>query len=187
MANSILGFVGPIASGKGTVCQYLRDQYQAPTYRFSTPLRDVLNRLYLEQARAHMQNLSLALRQTFGDDLLAGVIAHDVVADQSPIIAVDGIRRLPDVAKLKDVPGFYLIAITADQKIRHQRLIRRNENPDDAKKTFEQFQHDEQQEAERHIEQVAQAAQFTIDNNGTKEQLYEQIEAIIKQIQTSRR
>src|SRR3989338_3819410 len=100
MNKIILGFVGPIASGKGTACQYLRDQHRAPTYRFSTPLRDVLDRLYLPQSRQNMQDLSLALRQTFGDDLLASVIAHDVAADQSPIIAIDGIRRPPDLAQL---------------------------------------------------------------------------------------
>ena len=65
MAKVILGFVGPIASGKGTACQYLRDQHRAPTYRFSSPLRDVLDRLYLPQSRQNMQDLSLALRHGY--------------------------------------------------------------------------------------------------------------------------
>lgn len=182
MNKIILGFVGPIASGKGTACQYLRDRHGAPTYRFSTPLRDVLDRLYLPQARANLQNLSLGLRQTFGDDLLASVIAHDVAADQSPLIAIDGVRRPTDLTQLKDVPGFFLVSITADQQTRYDRIRVRGENTDDAAKTFEQFQQDEQAEAEKQIQDIAAAAAFTVNNNGTREQLYEQLEAILKKI-----
>ena len=30
----ILGFVGDLASGKGTICKYLNEKYSANTYRF---------------------------------------------------------------------------------------------------------------------------------------------------------
>ena len=187
MSKIILGFVGLISSGKGTACQYLHDRHGAPTYRFSTPLRDVLDRLYLPQARANMQNLSLGLRQTFGDDLLAGVIAHDVAADQSALIAIDGIRRPADLAQLKDVPGFYLVSIATDQKIRYDRIVARSENPDDAGKTFEQFQRDEQAEAEKQIKDVVAAAAYAVDNNGTREQLYTQLEKILIELKAGKK
>ena len=113
----ILGFVGPLASGKGTICQYLKEKHGASVFRFSTMLRDVLNRLYLEISRDNMQNLSSALRQTFGDDLLASVIANDVKNEKNEFIVIDGVRREPDIKYLKDFPNFYLIEIKADQKI----------------------------------------------------------------------
>lgn len=177
----ILGFVGPLAAGKGTACKYLTENHNAEVFKFSTPLRDVLNRLYREIVRSNMQNLSLALRQTFGDDLLAAVIAGDVQKSTAQFIAVDGVRRLPDIAYLIDIPGFKLVAINADQKTRWERMVKRGENADDATKTFEQFQIDEQQEAEQHIAEVATTAQFSIDNNGTLDDLHRQIEDILKQ------
>ena len=143
MTKIILGFVGPIASGKGTVCQYLKEKHQAEVYRFSTMLRDVLDRLYLTQSRQNMQNLSLVLRQTFGDDLLASVIAQDVKNSQVKTIAIDGVRRNPDIKYLKNLPGFYLIRIIAEQKTRFERIVKRSENADDTKKTLAEFQQDE--------------------------------------------
>lgn len=178
----ILGFVGPLAAGKGTACKYLTEHYNATIYKFSAPLRDVLKRLYRDVTRENLQNLSSALRQTFGDDLLASVIAGDVKTGTSAIMAVDGVRRLPDIAHLKDIDGFALVSITADQKTRWERMVKRGENADDSTKTFEQFVLDEQREAEIHIAEVAKTAQFAIDNNGSPEQLYSQIDEIIKAI-----
>ena len=178
----ILGFVGPLAAGKGTACQHFVDSHKATVFKFSTPLRDVLKRLYRDITRENMQNLSLALRQTFGDDLLAAVIAGDVKKSSISFMAVDGVRRLPDIAHLKDIPGFMLVAISADQKTRWERMVKRGENADDATKTFEEFQLDEQKEAEIHIAEVAKTASFTIDNNGTHEQLYSQIDHIIESV-----
>ena len=56
MANKkiIIGLVGQLACGKGTVAEYLKEKYGASVYRYSTMLRDVLNRLYLEINRVNM-------------------------------------------------------------------------------------------------------------------------------------
>src|SRR3989344_1769966 len=178
----ILGFVGPLSSGKGTAAKYLKEKHQAQVRRFSSILRDVLDRLFLEQSRDNMQNLSLALRQTFGQDLLAKVIAQEVENLDAELIVVDGIRRQQDIKYLRDVPGFHLVHITAEQKIRWQRLVKRGENRDDANKTFKDFQADEQKEAEQHIKEVAKEAKFEVDNNGTVEELYGQIEDILNRI-----
>ena len=47
----ILGFTGLIASGKGTAAKYFNEKYGATTYRFSTMLRDLLNRIHVEHSR----------------------------------------------------------------------------------------------------------------------------------------
>jgi dephospho-CoA kinase len=182
----ILGFVGEISSGKGTACQYLQKKYGAPSYRFSTMLRDILTRLYLPISRENMQDLSLGLRQTFGDDTLAKVIAQDVNQNPAELISVDGVRREPDIKYLREIPGFHLIYLTADQKIRYQRIVDRGENTDDQGKTFEKFQQDEKAEAELYIAATAKIADFTITNNGTFEELYQQLEDILNKIRMGR-
>ncbi len=176
----ILGFVGPLASGKGTSAQYLKDKYQGEIFKFSTVLRDILDRLYLKQNRQNLQTLSTVLRQNFSQDILSKVIFEDVNNSQNNLIIIDGIRREEDIKYLKNLPNFILISIDADLKIRYQRLIKRNENSDDKNKTLEQFKLDNQQEPEQKIKIIAEKAQEKINNNGSFTDLYQQLDLIVK-------
>ena len=178
----ILGFVGPIASGKGTACEYLEQKYSAVKFRFSTILRDILDRIYLDQSRENMQSLSQSLRETFGQDVLARAIAEDIKKSSASLIVVDGVRRPMDLAFLRQIPGFTLVAIDADLKIRHQRIVARGENVDDAAKTFEQFKIDHAAEAELLIPDLMKEARQTIDNNGSAEQLQAQLDRLITKL-----
>lgn len=179
MPKIILGFVGPLSSGKEEAKKYLIDKYGAGSHRFSMVLRDILNRLYLPITRENMQDLSFDLRQRFGSDTLARVIAEEVKGDDHEIIVVDGVRRLDDIVKLKDVPGFFLVSIDATPQVRYERLVKRGENADDNKKTYEEFIADCQKEAELEIPTVMAQAKYQLDNNGTFADLYRQIDAII--------
>jgi len=113
----ILGLAGEMASGKGTIAKYATEKYNARTWRFSTMLRDVLDRLSLEQSRDNMQTLSTILRQNFGEELFARVMAEDVKKDTGEVIIIDGVRRFTDIENLKAMPGFHLVYIDVDQKI----------------------------------------------------------------------
>ncbi len=178
----ILGFVGEMVSGKGTVCKYLQKKHNAGYHRFSTILRDVLDRLHKEESRGNMQKLSTMLRKHFGQNLLAKVISEDVKKDKHKIIVVDGIRRFSDIKYLKKIKGFKLVYIVADLKIRYERLIRREENPDDKIKSFNQFKKDQKQESEREILKVGKTADFIIDNNKGYKALYKEVEEILKKL-----
>ncbi|MFA6427125.1 MAG: AAA family ATPase [Candidatus Magasanikbacteria bacterium] len=179
MPKLILGFVGQMASGKGTAVSYLKEKYGASTYRFSGMLTDVLNRLYLPNDREHLQKLSQSLRETFGEETLAKVMAEDVKNDTNNVIAIDGIRRPGDVAHLKNVPGFILVHISADIEKRFERLSKRGEKTDDLSKTFEQFKQEHNNEAEIKIEEVAKDAIGYINNNGGISELYKQLDKLV--------
>ena len=178
----VLGLIGPMASGKSTVCSYLTQKHNAGYVRFSSVLRDILGRIYLPQTRQNMQKLSSILRSNFGDDLLALTAAKDVEAVESNIAAVDGVRREPDIKHLKELQGFYLISIDADIRVRHERITKRSENPDDQSKTFKQFVKENQAEAELQIMELQKKAPFQIDNSGSFEDLYRQVEGVLKKI-----
>lgn len=181
MSNKIiLGFTGQIASGKGTVAEYLKEKYNASTYRFSTMLRDVLDRLYIEQSRENMQMISKVLRENFGEDVMAKVMAEDVKNDQGQVIVIDGIRRPDDVKYLKEVQGFVLVHIFSGMEKRLERIKARGENTDDNTKTLEEFKADHEREAEQKITEIASQAQEEIDNNGGFENLYKQLDNLIE-------
>lgn len=178
----ILGFVGDLASGKGTVCKYLQEKYGVDSYRFSTMLRDILDRIYVEKNRENLQDLSTFLRGRYGQDIMSKVIVQDVLNDKNDIVAVEGIRRPTDITYLQELPGFNLIYITADPKIRWQRMVLRKENADDAGKTFDQFLKDEQAEADMLIKDLGTKAKYTLVNNGNIEEFYSGMEEILTQI-----
>ncbi len=178
----IIGLVGQIAAGKGTIAKYLTEKHGAVTYRFSTIMRDILNRLHLEINRKNLQNLSTVLRKQFGEDLFAKVIANDVDKDKNKLIVVDGIRRLADIAYLKDISGFFLVLVVADPQTRYQRLIKRTENSGDSQKTFREFLADQEKEADIEIPQVMAMAKYELNNDGGFDLLYQQIDDLLKKI-----
>ena len=182
MDKIILGLVGEIASGKGTAAKYLEEKYQASTHRFSTPLRDVLDRLYIENNRHNLQQISLVLRTTYGQDLFAKIITEDVKKSDAELVIVDGIRRFEDIKYLKELPNFHLLYITADMKLRYERITSRQENADDTKKTFEDFQKDHLAETELAIPEIGATAEFKIENSDGIEKFYSDIDNILKQI-----
>lgn len=182
MAKIILGFTGLIACGKDVSKTYVEKKYGASSYRYSTMLRDILTRLYLPMTRENLQNLSTDLRARFGEDTMAKVIAEDAKNDEHEIVIIEGIRRMADIANLQQTPNFYLISVETTPENRYQRMVKRNENVGDENKTYDDFLKSDQMETEVQIPDVMNHAKFHVDNNGSVEDLYRQIDEIIEKI-----
>lgn len=179
MAKLILGICGEMGSGKGTIAQYLTGQKGGGSHRFSTMLRDVLDRLFIDQSRENIQNLSTMLRQTFGDDLMAKVMYHEASKDQHDIVVIDGVRRLSDIIFLQKLPEFKLIYVEAIIETRYTRISTRGENADDNTMTFEEFVKAHQAEPETQILDLKTHADIVLDNNGSLENLHTKLDQII--------
>ena len=183
MAKIIIGLTGPMASGKDVVRKYFEEKYGAKGCKFSTILRDVLDRLYLEKSRENLVALSTSLREVFGQDLLAKVIAHDSLANDAEIVVINGVRRNSDIVHLRNLPNFFLISINATPEVRFQRMVSRNENAGDATKTFEKFMAEHQFETEIQIPEVMSSAKFAIDNTEYEfPDLYKELDRVMGEI-----
>lgn len=178
----ILGLVGEIAAGKDTVAAYLKKKYSSQTISFSQPLRDILDRLNLKQTRENMAWLGHDLRKKFGQNLLAKALDQQIKNSKNKIICLPNIRLPQDIKYLKKMPGFVLINIKAQPKIRYERLTKRSQNADDQNKTWTQFLKDAKLPTEINIRKLAKKARYQIDNNGNFKQLYRQVEKIINKI-----
>ncbi|MCB9798721.1 AAA family ATPase [Candidatus Nomurabacteria bacterium] len=178
-SKHVIGITGLMSSGKGTAAHYLKEKYGASTYTFSTMLKDVLSRFYLDHTRDALVKTSEFIRGTFGEDIMAKTMAKDVESDPSPLIVVEGIRRNADIEYLKKIPGFQMVEIVADPEIRYQRLIQRTEKADDQSKTYEQFLEDHKRSTEVSILEVAKHADISIDNNGDEQSLQRQLDKLI--------
>jgi len=180
MKKIIIGLVGEIASGKGTIVEYLAKKHGASTHRFSTILRDILDRLHIQHSRDSLQQASLMLRSTYGENILAKVMLGDTQNDKNEIIVIDGIRRAGDIEFLKEDPNFKMVFVDVSLEKRYERIIGREENADDKNKTFQEFKIDAQKEAELTIRGLREQANVILDNNGTVEELEKQIEELLK-------
>lgn len=185
MSKLILGFTGPIASGKEVAKKYIETKYGASSFKFSTILRNILNSIDVDQNRNNIMALSTFLRQQYGEDILAKAIAKSVSESNEELIVVDGIRRMADIEYLKRVPGFVLIAIDASPESRYARSVTRNENPGDDVKTYEEFLADHVKETENTIPEVMSNSNYQIDNSGDLDSLYQEIDKTIEKIQNN--
>ncbi|OIP54505.1 hypothetical protein AUK10_00705 [Candidatus Gracilibacteria bacterium CG2_30_37_12] len=168
--------------GKGTLTKYLVAKYDAEVYRFSNPLRDILDRMHREKSRDTMQQLSTALRQIFGDDVLSEIILADIGQSNSSFIIIDGVRRESDIKYLRNLQGFRLVYIDADISTRYTRITCRKENSDDTTKTIEEFMRDTEAEPELRIRGLKEISQIVLENNGTIQELEMQFEDVLKEI-----
>lgn len=179
MKKIILGIAGEIGAGKGTIANYLAEHYGASKRAFSDSLKDVADRMHLEKNRENLQKISTMFRENFHDDILSEVVFFDVKNDDVKIVVIDGVRRRADIEFFKDIEGFKLVYVEAEMKNRYQRITHRGEKSDDNSKTFEQFEKDHQREAEREITQLKKIADFTLDNNGSFDELYKQVDRVV--------
>ena len=181
MPKLILGIAGEMGSGKEAVTHHLVNTYQANSHNFSHIVNDILKRMYLEITRENQAPLSLALRKTFGEDILAKVMYHDSVEDVADLVVVQGIRRIQDMAFLKQLPNFKFLYIDADMKVRFERVSKRREKINDGMMSFEEFKESHQYETEKTIPDLRNYADYVLDNNGTYVELYAKIDEILKE------
>lgn len=182
MPQLILGLTGQLGSGKGYIASYLRDHYAAEVIKFSGYLSKVLGVMALEQSRDNLIRVSEALRREFGEQTLSFAVARDAVSSSAPLVVIDGIRRVEDVAALEPLPNFVLVAVIASPEIRFARIGRRGEKTDEIGLSWEEFQAQEARSTEVTIPAVMQRASHRIENNGTLDELNAQIEGLLKKL-----
>lgn len=181
MAKKIIGIVGEMASGKDTVCEYLKANYKDVYFmRFSDALTEILKIFFDDIKREDQQWLSSALREKFGGDILVKALVKKIGKISDGIVILNGVRRPDDFKALKSIGG-KLIYITADPKARWERMKVRGEKADDDV-SFEKFIEMGKAEAESLITVIGAEADYKIDNNGSKDQLFEQVKIIIDSI-----
>jgi len=178
--KQIFVFAGQMGSGKDTCTGYLAQKYGAQIFSFTNMLKDITDRFYLEFNRDNLRGISNAIRSTFGEDIMAKTMAKDVSKSEADMIAIGNARRLADIEYLSKLDGFVLTEISADIHTRYKRTKIRGEKTSDASQTYEKFLADHQQSTELSIIEVSKQATEHIDNNGTKEELYAHLDALVK-------
>jgi len=174
MSKTIIGLIGEMGAGKDTFCDYLKGNYQNVYFlKFSDALTDILKMFFDDVKREDQQWLSSSLRERFGQDILVKALVKKIEKISDGIIILNGVRRPDDFKALKSIGG-KLVCVTADQKLRWERVKIRGEKADDDV-PYEKFVEMGKAEAESMITVIGAEADIKIENNDDKEEFYHKI------------
>lgn len=179
MKKTFIGLVGPIGSGKGTFIEILKSLVGTPkvgSLRFSDVLVDALKPWFLPKTRKNLQDIKIWMSKGFGPAILTNAVRQRALTIKTPIVILDGVRWLPDYRMIRSLPNNIIVYITADPRIRYERLLRRNEKQGEKNKTYRQFQAEGRKLNEVLIPSIGKLADFLVDNNGAKKSLRAQVQ-----------
>jgi len=133
----IIGLTGNIAGGKGIIGELLKKNgYEY--FSLSSQVRAIAKKRGEENAaRAVLQNIGNEMRSNFGADILARLVGAEIFASANNLTVIDGIRNPGEIEFFRRRHEFLLIAVTAPEKDRFERMLARN-RPSDPK-TWEDF------------------------------------------------
>ena len=182
--KTIIGIIGEQASGKGAVANIIRKDFGGSRLTVSSVLRRTLDSLYLDSTRDNLVNLSIILKNGFGDDVLMNAMLAEVKNEDTDLVIVDGFRMPgdPEVFRKAYDDSFYLIYVTANQKIRYKRSVKRGEKVGESDAAFEEFVNKEKLKTEKYVNEVGKTADFKIENNEDEKELEKKILEIMKKI-----
>lgn len=181
----IIGLVGRQGAGKGTAAKIISERYGAVIIRYSDILRMILNILAIDATRENLVKLSETLRAAFGEDVFAFAVDMQVRKSGAPLVVVDGIRRIEDVAALESLPHFRLVGVTASARQRFDRMKQRGEKMRERDMTWDEFVMDEIAPTENSISAISERAWKSIDNSGSPEDLTRQVDAMMAELGVS--
>jgi dephospho-CoA kinase len=190
MDFNIIGIVGPFASGKGVVTDYLIKKYKYKSFSLSSIVHDeVKKKGIVNYNRTILQNTGDELREKEGDGVLAKRAIKQLTANNKRLtvqkIVIEGIRNPGEVEYLRSIPGFFLIAVNASQKIRFERILKRNKPWDP--KDWEAFikvdgrdSEDKKNTNGQQVKKCMEMADVEIKNEGGVKEVVEEVEKILR-------
>jgi dCMP deaminase len=176
----VIGLTGRNAAGKGEVAKYLQTK-SFYYYSLSDAIRDELRSRKMEVNRESLIRTGNELRQAFGPAVLADRILKNIEPDRNYVI--DSIRNPAEVAALRNAGGnFKLIKIDAPVRLRFERTVVRRRESDPL--NYEEFVALDNRESvgdpsSQNLTQVEQLADEVLINDGSLQDLYPRIDAMV--------
>lgn len=181
-----IGLTGRMASGKGEVVRMLKQR----GLRYVS-LSDIVRREAAKAgpavSRSQMQDLGNRLRREGGAGVL-GKMVHELIEASGPgSWVIDGIRNPAEVAELRRMAGFVLIAIESNEETILARMRQRGRSTDMASEAelraaLAREWGQGEPEGGQQVGPTMALADFIIANNGSLPELEGGLDALLKKI-----
>lgn len=181
----ILGITGPIGSGKGVVTEFFKKQgfshFSARAF-----LKKEAKRRGLPVTRDVLIDIATELRVQHHPGYIIEQLYVEAEKEGTDAI-IESIRSPAEIELLKEKGPFTLIAVDTNQHLRYERILQRKLETDNV--SFGDFRRQEKKEAEntdpnkQNINACIAAADFTVNNDGTLEELHEKLQDVLKCMQ----
>ncbi len=185
-----VGITGYIGSGKSTVAEILKEN-GFKIIEMRDAVVDEMEKRKLKIDSESIREFSIRLRKEFGKDVVAR-LTYEKVKKERGDVAITGMRSTYEEEYFrKKIKDFKVIAVVAPEKLRFDRIRKRNK-PDDPK-TFAEFRRIESMELngfsgkgdQRHgLKKLVENADFLVFNTGTKAQLERDVKTLVKYLKT---
>jgi dephospho-CoA kinase len=181
----IIGITGTLGAGKGTVVEYLTEKKGFSHYSVRAFLLKEISRQGLPENRDSMVSVANELRSLHGPSYVTDQLYFEAARIGKNCI-IESIRTPGEIDSLRKKGTFYLLAVDADPAVRYQRITARQSETDNI--SFETFLGNESREMDssdptrQNLKACIRQADFVMNNNGSKEDLFSQAEKILAQI-----
>jgi dephospho-CoA kinase len=172
-----VGLTGTNGAGKGEAAAFLKERgYNY--YSLSDVIREELAARGEEPNRDNLIRAGNELRRLHGPDVLARRVAEKAKA---PAV-IDSIRNAAEVARLRRLEGFVLVALDAPLETRFERV--RSRGRDESASTLEEFRRKEELEragddSSQQLEKCLAEADFLVWNDGGIADLRRKLEELL--------
>ena len=179
-----MGVVGPIASGKGIVSDFLVEKGFVK-YSFSDEVRAEAQNRNIPIERKYLQDLGNKMRSLHGNGYWAQRIIKKLEENRNYVI--EGIRNPGEIDILRKLKDFILIGIDTPLEIRLERILKRNKDSDPkTREEIEKIEARDRGEGEKdHGQQVDvcyKMADYFLTNEGSIEDIRLKVELLLKKL-----
>ncbi len=182
----IIGITGTFGAGKGTVVEYLKEKKGFEHYSATGFIVKEIKKRKMEVNRDNMVVVANDLRDKHGSGYIAQSLYQQALKERGNCI-IESLRTPGEIETLKKKGGFYMLAVDAEPKIRYERIKKRGGSKDGV--SYDQFIGGEKLEMEsddptkQNIGKCIQMADYRVDNSGTREELYRQVDEVLEKIE----
>ncbi|KKT39706.1 hypothetical protein A3K29_02320 [Candidatus Collierbacteria bacterium RIFOXYB2_FULL_46_14] len=181
MKRTVIGLVGPIASGKGEVAKYLRG-LGFTILSLSDRVREEVDARGLPMSRENLQNVGNDLRETFGGHILAERTL-ELFGNIEGNIVIDSIRNPSEIEFLKQTLDLTVIGIDASPELRLERYLYRAARRGEDRVSESDFIHSNSRDLGigesvfgQQVGRCLEMADVVIQNEDTKKHLLEAVD-----------
>lgn len=181
----VIGITGTLGAGKGTVVEYLVKYKKFTHYSVRDFLRKELEKRQMPVNRDTLTAIANTLRAKHGSSHIAEQL-FSLASASGKHSVIESIRSPGEVHALRSFPGFFLLAVDADRRVRYKRIRTRNSETDQV--SYQTFLMNEEREMHtnnpnnQNLSECIRMADHIILNNGSQKDLKELTEHFLNHI-----